>query len=201
MSSSFEQGTEWHLLTVATPQKCLPADSFRKKFRSHVDSKELKAIGVHPIDYTSNSFKLGGQKCLVNGVVSPNFSKNPTHPNPVSVGNSQFPVYSSRKRTFDKANPNTSSKFRTTFNPKVSVIQETRKASSVPEATVTSQSEKIQAFRDQWDKVKENIFNSISQSNPVPDSPPIQNVVSESSQEASDDIWSQTTELLERVKA
>ena len=99
------------------------------------------------------------------------------------------------------ANPNTFSKFRTTFNPKVSVIQETRKASSVPEATVTSQSEKIQAFRDRWDKVKENIFNSISQSNPVPDSPPIQNVVSESSQEVSDDIWSQTTQLLERVKA
>ena len=61
MSSSFEQGTEQHLLTVATPQKCLPADSFRKKFRSHVDFKELKAVGVNPIDYTSDSFKLGGQ--------------------------------------------------------------------------------------------------------------------------------------------
>ena len=98
------------------------------------------------------------------------------------------------------ANPNTSSKFRTTFNPKVSVIQETRKASSVPEATVTSQSEKLQAFRDRWDKVKENISKSISQST-VPDSPPIQNVVSESSQEVSEDIWSQTTQLLERVQA
>ena len=99
------------------------------------------------------------------------------------------------------ANLSTFSNFRTTFNPKVSVIQETGKTSSVPEATVTSQSEKAQAFRDRWSKVKENIFNSISQSNPVPASPPIQNLGSESSQEVSDDIWSQTTELLERVKA
>ena len=118
-------------------------------------------------------------------MVSPNFSKNPTHPNPVSVGNSQFPAYSSRKRASDTANPNTCSKYRTIFNPKASVIQETRKTSSVPEATVTSQSEKLQAFRDRWDKVKENISKSISQST-VPDSPPIQNVVSESSQEVSD---------------
>ena len=41
----------------------------------------------------------------------------------------------------------------------------------------------------------------ISQSNPVSDSPPIQNLGSESSQEVSDEFWSQTTELLDRVKA
>ena len=126
MSSSFEQGTERHLLTIDIPQKCLPADSFRKKFRSHVDSKELRAIGVNPMDYTSDSFKLGGQKCLVNGVVSQNFSKNPTPPNPVSVGNSQFPTYSSRKRAADADDLNTSSKFNATFNPKASVIKDTR---------------------------------------------------------------------------
>ena len=48
--------------------------------------------------------------------------------------------------------------------------------------------------------MKENISKSISQST-VPDSPPIQNLVSESPQEVLDDIWSQTTQLLERVKA
>ena len=49
MSSSFEQGTERHLLTIALPQKCVPADFFRKKFKSHVNCKELREIGVNPI--------------------------------------------------------------------------------------------------------------------------------------------------------
>ena len=74
ISSSFEQGTEWHLLTISTPPKCLPADSYHKKFRSHVDSKELRAVGVNPIDFTSDSFKLVGLKCFgLNRVVSPVF--------------------------------------------------------------------------------------------------------------------------------
>ena len=95
MSSSFEQGTERHLLTIATPAKCLPADSYRKKFRSHVDSKELRAFGVNPIEFYSDSFKLGGLKYLgLNRVVSPVFSKNPTHPFPAKVGFSKFPPYS-----------------------------------------------------------------------------------------------------------
>ena len=132
-----------------------------------------------------------------NGVVSPDFSKNP---NPVSVGTSKIPAYSSRKRAADADNPNTSSKFNATFNPKASVILDTRKTSSVPETAVPSQREKLKAFRDKWSKVRENISQSLSQST-VSDSPPIQNVVSESSQEVSDDFWSQTTQLLERVKA
>ena len=125
MSSSFEQGKEQHLLTISTPANCLPADSYRKKFRSHVDSKELRAVGVNPIDFTSDSFKLGGQKCLVNGVVSPNFSKNSTHPNPAQVQNLKFPNYPSRKRTFDSVNLKEIPIFRATFNPKVSVSQAT----------------------------------------------------------------------------
>ena len=165
MSSSFEQGTERYILTEAIPHKCLPADSFRKKFKSNLDSKEFRALGVSTIEFTSDSFKLGGQKCLVNGMVCPNFSNNSTHPNPAQVGNSQFPMYSSRKRTFDTTNPNTFPSFRAPVNPKVSVIQETGKISLVPPAaTVTSQSEKIQAFRESWNKVKVNIFMGISQS-------------------------------------
>ena len=50
---------EQHLLTISTPSKYLPVDSYHKKFRSHVDSKELRAVGVNPIDFTSDSFKLG----------------------------------------------------------------------------------------------------------------------------------------------
>ena len=56
-------------------------------------------------------------------VVSPDFSKNP---NPVSVGTSQIPTYSSRKRAADADDLNTSSKFNATFNPKASVIKDTR---------------------------------------------------------------------------
>ena len=58
--------------------------------------------------------------------------------------------------------------------------QATEKISSVPPAaTVTSKSEKLQAFRDRWIKVKDNILKNISQSNPVSNSPPIQNLGSE----------------------
>ena len=52
MSFSFEQGTEGHLLTISTPPKCLPANSYCKKFRSHVDSKELRAVKVNSIDFS-----------------------------------------------------------------------------------------------------------------------------------------------------
>ena len=88
------------------------------------------------------------------------------------------------------ANPNSFPDPRAPVNPRVSVIQATGKISSVPPgATVTSKSEKIQAFRDHWNKVKENIFKGISQSNPVSESPPIQNLGSESSQEVPVEFW------------
>ena len=49
--------------------------------------------------------------------------------------------------------------------------------------------------------MKENILRAISQSNPVSDFPPIQNLGSKSSQKFSDEFWFQTSELLDRVKA
>ena len=53
--------------------------------------------------------------------------------------------------------------------------------------TLTSQSEKAKAFRDYWNKVRENIFRDISQSfNPVSETPPIQDSGSERSQEVPD---------------
>ena len=130
------------------------------------------------------------------------FFQKSTHPNPAIVGNSQFPMYSSRKRTFDAANLNSFPNSRVPVNPRVSVIQETGQISSVPPAaTVTSKSEKIQAFRDHWNKVKGNIFKDISQSDPVSDSPPIQNLGSEFSQELPVEFWSQATEILDRITA
>ena len=146
MSSSFERGTEQHLLTIATPTKCLPVDSYRKKFRSHVDSKELRAVGVNPIEFSSNSFKLGGLKYLgLNRVVSLVFT-NPTHPSPAKVGFSKFPTYSLRKRTFDIAIPKRPPILRTVGNPKVSVPQATRKSPLVP-PTGTATSATDQSFR------------------------------------------------------
>ena len=125
------------------------------------------------------------------------FLKNP---NPVLVGTSKIPAYSSRKRAADADDLNSSSKFNATFNPKASVIQDTRKTSSVPEATVPSQREKLEAFRDKWSKVRENISQSLSQKT-VSDSPPTQGIVPESSTQDSEDILSKTTQILDRVKA
>ena len=60
MTSSFEQGTDRHILAIATPHECIAASSFKKKFRSHVESEELKGVGVNPLDFTPDSLKLGG---------------------------------------------------------------------------------------------------------------------------------------------
>ena len=49
--------------------------------------------------------------------------------------------------------------------------------------------------------MKENIFKGISQSDPVSDSPPIQNLGSESSQEVPNKFWSQATEILDKITA
>ena len=61
MSSSFELGTNNHVLRVVSPPECIPTLSYKKKFKSHVDSEELKKVGVSSLDFTSDSLKLGGQ--------------------------------------------------------------------------------------------------------------------------------------------
>ena len=45
-SSSYEQDTARHILTIATPPKCMQTDSYSKTFQSHLDSKELRSVGV-----------------------------------------------------------------------------------------------------------------------------------------------------------
>ena len=80
MTLSFELGTNKHNLAIAIPHECIPTLAFMKKFKSHVKSEEFQKVGVNSIEFTPDSLKLGGQNCLNNGVVSPDFSQNPTHP-------------------------------------------------------------------------------------------------------------------------
>ena len=49
MSSSYEHDTVRPILTIDTPPKCIQADSYRKKLQSHLDSKELKSVGVNSL--------------------------------------------------------------------------------------------------------------------------------------------------------
>ena len=46
LSSNLEKGGELQLLTISIPPKCIPRDIFRKKFNSHIDSQELRDVGV-----------------------------------------------------------------------------------------------------------------------------------------------------------
>ena len=73
MNSSFELGTNRHILALANPHECIPTASFNKKLKLHVDSEELGKVGVNSLEFTPNSLKIGGQQCLVNGVVYPDF--------------------------------------------------------------------------------------------------------------------------------
>ena len=83
MNSSFELGTNNHILRIASPLECIPTLSYRRKFKSQVESEELQKVGVNSIEFTSDSLKLGGQHCLENGFVSLDFSQS--HANPVLV--------------------------------------------------------------------------------------------------------------------
>ena len=75
LSLSFEQGSNKSCLRVATPPESIPQLSYHRKFKIHVDSEDMKAVGVSSLDFTSDSLKLGGQHCLVNGIVCPDFSQ------------------------------------------------------------------------------------------------------------------------------
>ena len=79
MNSTFELGTNRHILSLADPVQGLPLAIFLKKFKRHVDSEDMRKVGVNSLEFTPDSLKLGGQQCLVNGVVYPDFSK----PSPV----------------------------------------------------------------------------------------------------------------------
>ena len=90
LSLSFEQGSNKSSLRVANPLEPIPQFSYYRKFRIHVDSKEMKAVGVSSLDFTSDLLKLGGQHCLVNGAVCPDFSQVPNKLVPVSHSSGWF---------------------------------------------------------------------------------------------------------------
>ena len=119
MTSSFELGTNRHILALANPHECIPTASFNKKFKLHVDSEELGKVGVNSLEFTPDSLKMGGQQCLVNGVVYPDFSQICTKPSSVTVETTST-TNSSRKRPSSTENST-----EIPINPKVQASQGT----------------------------------------------------------------------------
>ena len=46
------------ILTISIPPKCMPRDCFHTKFNSHIDSQELRNVGVNTSQYSQDSFKV-----------------------------------------------------------------------------------------------------------------------------------------------
>ena len=121
LSLAFEQGTNKNVLRVVTPHECIPTATYKKKFKAHVDSEVLRVVGVSSLDFTSDSLKLGGQHCLVNGIVCPDFSKVPNKLIPVSM-EPKPSINVSRKRPFTAVDSVQIPKFGAPISHKVSVI-------------------------------------------------------------------------------
>ena len=159
--SSYEQVTARHILTIATPPKCMHADFYHKKLLSNLDSKELRSVGVNSFVYSSDSFKLGGLKYMgPNNVVKPVFSnKNLTQSSLTAAGFSQTSTarYPSRKRTFDFVISNKVLVIRTIGNPGAAASKETENISSVPPTEIVT-SERDEKFRDYSAAVRNNVF-------------------------------------------
>ena len=85
-----------------------------------MDSKELKAVRVSSLDFTSDLLKLGGQHCLVNGVVCPDFSQVPNKLVPASHS-----IGGSRKRPHSADDPVHLPQFGNPINRRAPVIKAT----------------------------------------------------------------------------
>ena len=127
MESTFEHGTNNQILTLAEPAAPIPTASFLKKFKQHVESDDLRKVGVTPTTFTPDSLTLGGKLCLVNGVVYPDFNT----PSPAPVGSLNYP-FPTRKRISPANVSSTSAESVTSTDQKVCVIQ----ASGHPSASV-----------------------------------------------------------------
>ena len=102
LSSNFEKGGELQLLTISIPPKCIPRDIFHKKFNSHIDSQELRNVGVITSQYSQDSFRLGGIKFMdQNKVVRPDFN-NKLDTFPSKKVDTTFPF---RKRSLEATTP------------------------------------------------------------------------------------------------
>ena len=142
MNPFFEQGTNRHILSMADPVSPIPAASFLKKFKQHVESEDLRKVGVNPLEFTPDSLQLGGKLCLVNGVVYPDFSK----PSSVSAGSTN-PSLPPRKRPSSTVTSSATSELGTPITPKVCVIQATDQVHASVLAAPTSEREAPQGRR------------------------------------------------------
>ena len=63
------------------PCEALPYDNYCQQLKKHLDSEELKKLGVLPEDYSTHSFRIGGASVLgADNTVSPVFiQKNMRH--------------------------------------------------------------------------------------------------------------------------
>ena len=136
MNSTFELGTNRHILSLADAVAHIPAATFLKKFKQHVDSEDLRKVGVNPLEFTPDSLQLGGKLCLVNRVVYPDFSK----PSSVLVG-STHPSLPPRKRPSSTVTSSATSELGTPITPKVHVIQATDQVHASVPAAPTSERE------------------------------------------------------------
>jgi len=64
------------MIEVQVPPASINFNNYRKRLKFHLDSEELKDIGVHPKDYSTHSLRLGGLSFMVaDNVVTPAFIK------------------------------------------------------------------------------------------------------------------------------
>ena len=153
-------------MALASPHECIPTATFNKKFKLHVGSEDLRKVGVNSLEFTPDSLKLGGQLCLVNGVVYPDFSK----PSSVSAG-STHPSLPPRKRPSSTVTSSATSELGTPITPKVRVIQATDQVHASVPAAPTSEREAPQGQRVRFE-LPDNDLQVSSQ--PEPEVTPVE---------------------------
>ena len=166
MNSTFEQGTNRQILSMADPVAPIPTASFLKKFKQHVESDDMQKVGVNPLEFTPDSLQLGGKLCLVNGVVYPDFSK----PSLASAGSTN-PSLPSRKRPSSTIVSSATPELGTSINPKVCVIQATSHFPVLVPAAPTSEREASQGRRVHFDSSNDDLQVS---SQPEPEVTPVE---------------------------
>ena len=81
--SKFDPFTGKQILSLKVPCEAMLYDNYRQRLKKHLDSEDLKAMGVLSEDYGTHSFRIGGASVLgADSSVSPVFiQKNLRHKN------------------------------------------------------------------------------------------------------------------------
>ena len=62
------------IIQIQVSSVSISYDNYRRHLKSHLDSKELKSMGVYSLDYSTYSFSLGGLTFMVDdNVATPDF--------------------------------------------------------------------------------------------------------------------------------